>query len=248
MAMAALDTARHLYRHTAREHEGRTAQELGTALTQRAQEIRSMQEETNTRMEAALSPQPIDVSPTEGMSERTWKALEDALGKPVEAGMDAGEIREVADQVERAGKDLGEAFKDTNARQEDLPEGIAGTAFLSQAGTASFDAVAMEGAGEVVDVEMAKGTDAHEFFHTQQAAPDVDEVRVTSADTITAHEFIEAGAIAAQEEAAPASVERLSDDYKAIRAKVARVLSRQDLLRLSREGKLSEVPQYATAA
>lgn len=263
VAMAALDTARHLYRHTAKEHEGHTAQELGDALERRAEEIRSVQQATNARMEAALSPQAIDVSPTEDMSEGTQRALEEALGKPVEVGMDVGEAREVADRVERAGSDLREAFKGTNAKSEDLPEGVAGQAFLSQAGTASFDAIAMEGTGEVVDVEMAKGTDAHELFHTLQAAPDVDSVvipsssevvsaeispeYVSSADTITAHEFIEAGAIAAQEEEAPASVERLSDDYLAIRAKVARVLSRQDLLRLSREGKLSKVPQYAQA-
>jgi hypothetical protein len=156
--------------------------------------------------------------------------------------------RETADHLKQAAEDIRASVGKSGAIHEELPEGVAGQAMLGREGSATFDARSLEGEGKVVDRDMSEGVAAHEDFHTKQRAPDAAEVTLTDGTTITDHEFIEAGAIAAQERQSARSVDRLSAEYKAIREKVGALLSPDWLVALSREGKLRQFAAEASLA
>jgi hypothetical protein len=153
------------------------------------------------------------------------------------------ESEDIAAHLDEAGRDIRDTVGKTGARSAKLGANIAGQAQLSASGSDTFDAEALEGVRTVVDKEWAEGVAAHEEFHTQQKAPDAANVTLEDGQTVTAHEFIEAGAIAAQEKVAPVSVQRLSTEYKAIRQKFARILPSDRLLERSKQGRLKDLAQ-----
>ena len=118
---------------------------------------------------------------------------------------------------------------------------------MGATGSDSFDARSLEGEEGVVDVEMAKGLAAHEQFHTEQSEPDAEEVTLGTGEKIMAHDFIEAGAIAAQEKVAPGSIRKLSLGYQALYAKVCRFGSKNRVEELSRKGELRRFASEITA-
>lgn len=231
--MATLDTAKGIYETEAQRFEGRRAGELADALKERAERLKEMREET------ADGARTVIVGDAAQHAVAASKDFPDVL--PAEA-------EDVAALLDEAGRDIGETVGKTNARNEKLGEGIAGQAQLSSSGSDTFDAGALEGEGKVVDKEWAAGVAAHEQFHTQQHEPDTENVTLANGQEITAHEFIEAGAIAAQEKAAPRSVQRLSAEYQAIRRKLASVLPPDQLLERSKKGALKDLEAPTLAA
>jgi hypothetical protein len=231
--MTALDAAKGIYREEAKRLEGQRADALAEALKRQAQTIRTMQGETTAEVHETLVVPQAEREMTGETREEMRKVMQE------------GNATQVAKHLEQAGKDVEETMGKTNAKNESLGEGIAGQAQLNAAGTQTFDAQALEGEGTVVDGEWAKGVAEHEQFHTEQKEPDADQVILANGDVLTAHDFIEAGAIAAQEKAASGSVNRLSDDYKQIRTRFAALLPSDQLLELSREGKLREAATVA---
>ncbi|MFA6523329.1 MAG: hypothetical protein WCS85_03090 [Candidatus Peribacteraceae bacterium] len=156
--------------------------------------------------------------------------------------------REVMRHLEEARQSVAKAFEGSQATNKALPEGMAGQAFQGQSGSETFDARAIEGQENVVDAAWAEGVAAHEHHHTEQQHTDVASVRLQDGMEITEHDLAEAGAIEAQEKAAPRSIDRLSEEYKGIRRKMRSLLPSAKILELSKSGKLSALPVYAQGA
>ena len=249
--MEPLALAKNLYRREAGETVGVSATELARRLDDRSRALREMQRETADRIGGILEPGKREAGEKgAAASHEVLGAIRDALAEQPgemeslqDVSMDA-----TADHLEQAADDIRGSVGKSGAIHKELPEGVAGQAMLGREGTATFDAESLVGGERVVDRDMAEGVAAHEQFHTEQEAPDAAEVTLKDGTRITDHEFIEAGAIAAQEEVNPQSVERLSDDYKAIRGKVGSLLSPDRLVELSRRGKMRQFAAEASLA
>lgn len=224
-----LDAARQFYEDEARRLEGRRVLVLAEALEQRAVEVR-LQGLRSGRHEATHV--------VLEQEEVAWAAYGD----------------QYACHLARAADELRQAFQESNPAIADLGPGIVGQAHLGVAESESIDphAIQGEGASSFIDTEMAKGVAAHETFHTEQQAPDVPSIEVGGTE-VTADEFIEAGAIAAQAKTAPGSVAKLSAEYQELYGKVLTLLPDRDRVQeLSRVGDFGafgeEAGEYRNAA
>ncbi len=163
-------------------------------------------------------------------------------------------LEDAATHLREGAGHLEQTMGQVNPQMEDLPDGVAGQAYLGQQGTETVDPFAplnTQGQGNLIDVEMAKGVAEHEKFHVGQKEPDAEVAGVN----VTAHEFIEAGAIAAQLKVAPQSFNKLSLKYQSLYRKVLSLMSDSErVMELSRAGKLQQFAKevgstkYALAA
>lgn len=154
---------------------------------------------------------------------------------------------EAALHLRGAAESLKQAMGEVNPRMEVLPENKAGQASLGQDGSEVVDPLTplIEGGGQLIDSEWARAVATHEEFHAEQKQPDVE----VAGNSVTAHEFLEAGAIAAQLKVAPQSFNRLSTEYQALYRKVLGLLpDREKVMELSREGKLKQFEKEVGSA
>jgi|GEM_PF-3321195 len=172
------------------------------------------------------------------------------IAETVEDGGPQGEMvlqeNEIAGHLEQGARDIEKTLGDVDPRIEKLPQGVAGQAYLGEAGSERVSLTAIEGGEEtLIDRDLAAGVAAHERFHTEQAPPDLPQVEVNGI-TITALEFIEFGAIAQQEAVNPQSVQKISAEYKGLYAKVLQVApSKERAKELSKRGALEQFAREA---
>ncbi len=99
------------------------------------------------------------------------------------------------------------------------------------------NAVSIDAAAQAIEYErfQAKVFDASPIPN-DEFANHIESTSQTSDDVVDAHEFIEAGAIAAQIDAAPQSFDGLSSEYKTLYSKVTGMLDHNQVRDFSKEG------------
>ena len=154
-------------------------------------------------------------------------------------------LDDTAVHLRKGAEHLEQAMGKVNPHMHDLPDGVAGQAHLGEQGTETVDPLAtlnVQGQASLIDVEMARAVAEHERFHVGQREPDAE----VNGMNVTAYEFIEAGAIAAQLKVAPQSLSKLSQGYQILYRKVLGLLpDSQRVMELSKEGKLRQFAKEA---
>lgn len=243
------------YTRLATETQGRQGTELTRGMTETAERLRTQADVVRGNIDRALStPSPETPEIAERLDAETQEIrdrAQAALGQ-MEAPEQAEELEAAADQLEAGAKTLQDAYGEGGAPENaKLDDGVLGQANLDTAGSAKFDARKMVGQDHLIDKDLVAGVVAHEREHELQAQANAPAVNVKTGqivrednaftddpDVVTATQLHEHGAMIAQAEVAPDSIDDVHETYQATRRKLGAMLDSKRAREYARRGDL----------